>query len=198
MKGEQPMVLRTRATDTERTYSPEEFEALPEFNERYELVDGKLVKKPMPGGEHGSIARRINKRLNLFEPEDKLGMMWFDTTFDVGTGWMPIPNLGYVVASRIPVITEKAIRCVPDLVVEIHSPSDLRSKAEREATERKIIDWQNVGVRVIWAINPETKSVAVYHPNQLEPVQELGQLEDELECKDIIPDFKLKLSEIFG
>ncbi len=191
------MALRARATDAERTYSPEEFEALPEFNERYELVDGKLVKKPMPGGEHGSIARRINKHLNLYDPEDKLGMMWFDTTFDVGTGWMPIPDLGYVVASRIPSITEKAIRCVPDLVVEIHSPSDLRSKPEREAAERKIRDWQNVGVRIIWAVNPETKSVAVYHPNQPTPVQELV-MNEELDAEDVIPGFKMKLSEIFG
>lgn len=36
------MALRARTSDAARTYSPEEFEALPEFNERYELVDGRL------------------------------------------------------------------------------------------------------------------------------------------------------------
>ncbi|MEI6044739.1 MAG: Uma2 family endonuclease [Chloroflexota bacterium] len=191
------MTLYARVTEVEKSYSPQEFETLPEFDERYELVDGKLVKKPMPGGQHGSIARRINKRVNLFDPDDKFGIMWFDTTFDVGTGWLPIPDLGYVVTSRIPAITEKAIKCVPDLVVEIHSPSDSRSKAEREATEKKIRDWQKVGVSIIWAINPETKMVAVYHPHPAEPIMELG-LEDELNGEAVIPGFKLRVGELFG
>jgi Uma2 family endonuclease len=191
------MTLRVGTTDSERSYSPQEFETLPEFDDRYELVDGKLVKKPMPGGQHGSIARRINKRINLFDPEDKFGVMWFDTTFDVGTGWMPIPDLGYIVADRIPDITEKAIKCVPDLVVEIYSPSALRSKSEREAAERKLRDWQGAGVRIIWAINPEKKIIEVYHPNQAEPAMQLG-LDDELDGENVIPGFRLKVGELFG
>ena len=182
---------------TARTYSPEEFEALPEFDDRYELIAGKLVKKPMPGGEHGSIARRINKRLTLFDPDDVYGQMFFDTTFNVGTGWMPIPDLGYVVASRLPAITRKAINCVPDLVVEIHSPTDLRSTPERLAAQRKIKDWQEVGVRIIWAIDPARQLVEVYHPDQTGPVQEAG-INDTLTGEEVIPGFSLKVAEIFG
>jgi Uma2 family endonuclease len=189
------MALPARITT--RTYSPEEFEALPEFEDRYELVDGKLMKKPMPGGEHGSIARRIYKRLTLFDPVDRFGEMWFDTTFNVGTGWMPIPDLGYVVVSRIPKITRKALNCVPDLVVEIHSPTDLRSNPERLAARRKIKDWQEVGVRIIWAIDSARKVVAVYHPDQPEPVQKAG-LTDTLDGEDVIPGFSLKVADIFG
>ncbi len=191
------MALRARASDVERTYSPEEFETLPEFNEGYELVNGKLVKKPMPGGQHGSIARRIYKRLTLFDPDDKSGVMWFDTTFNVGTGWMPIPDLGYIVSERIPAITSKAINCVPDLVVEIHSPSDLRSKPEREAARRKIKDWQATGVSIIWAVDPVRKIVEVYHPSQAEPVR-VAELEDELDGEAVIPGFKLKVAELFN
>jgi Uma2 family endonuclease len=191
------MALRARSGDIERTYSPEEFESLPEFNDGYELVDGKLVKKPMPGGQYGSIARRIYKRLTLFDPEDKAGLMWFDTTFNVGTGWMPIPDLAYIVTERIPAITTKAINCVPDLVVEIHSPTDLRSKPERDAARRKIKDWQEAGVSIIWAVDPGRKMVEVYHPGQPEPVRTLGP-EDELDGEAVIPGFKLKVRELFS
>ncbi len=190
------MALRAKPTTPEQTYSPAEFEALPEFNDRYELVGGKLVKKPMPGAEHGSIARRINKQITLFDPDDKIGVLWFDTTFNVGTGWMPIPDLGYVVTSRLPAITEKALNCVPDLVIEIYSPTDLRSKPEREATRQKIRNWQNVGVRLIWAINPEKKQIEVYHPDQAKPILELG-INGELDGEDVIPGFKLKLNTLF-
>jgi Uma2 family endonuclease len=195
MKGVSIMALPARITA--RTYSPEEFEALPEFDDRYELIDGKLVKKTMPGGEHGSIARRIYKRLTLFDPDDKFGEMWFDTTFNVGTGWMPIPDLAYVVANHVPAISRKALNCVPDLVVEIHSPTDLLSNPERLAARRKIKDWQGVGVLIIWAIDPARKIVEVFHPDQPEPVQQAG-LSDTLDGEDVIPGFSLKVAEIFG
>lgn len=190
------MALRARPIQPERTYTPDKFETLPQFNEGYEVVEGRLVKKPMPGGEHGSIARLINKRVTLFDPADKFGVTWFDTTFNVGTGWMSIPDLGYVVVARLPAITRKAIDCVPDLVVEIHSPTDLRSSPERVAARRKIKDWQEVGVRIIWAIDPARKVVEVYHPDQPEKISEPG-LNDTLDGEDVIPGFKLKVADLF-
>jgi Uma2 family endonuclease len=191
------MVLPAKRLDLEQTYTPEEFENLPEFNELFELVDGKLVKKPMPGDEHGRIARFIMKRYDRLDPDEKLGRLWSATTFDVGTGWMPIPDLGFMVAERVPSKSPKSVKGVPDLVVEIHSPTDLRSKAEREAAAQKIKDWQKVGVRLIWAINPQKKQVEVYQPQQAKPVQVLTG-DDELEGGEVIPGFKLKVSELFS
>ncbi len=191
------MALRARTADLERTYTPEEFEALPEFDELYELVEGKLVKKPMPDDAHGRIAKRIDRKQAALDPNEKLGMMWRDTTFDVGTGWMPIPDLGFMVASRVPPESEKSVKGVPDLVVEIHSPTDLRSKKEREAVAKKIADWQAVGVRLIWSISPARKTVEVYHSGQPQPLQELT-LNDELDGEDVIPGFRMKVSELFG
>ncbi len=190
------MVLRAKGIELERTYTPEEFEALPEFDELYELVNGKLVKKPMPGDDHSRIGKYIDRKLAAFDPDEKLGVMWRDATFDVGTGWMPIPDLGFMVADRVPPRSRKSVKGVPDLVVEIHSPTDLRSKPEREAAANKIKEWQKVGVKVIWAINPQKRHVEVYHLNQPTPVQVLTG-EAELEGEDIIPGFSLKVSALF-
>lgn len=123
--------------------------------------------------------------------------MWFDTTFNVGTGWMPIPDLAYVVAARIPAITRKAINCVPDLVVEIHSPTDLRSNTERQAARRKIKDWQEVGVRIIWAIDPARKIVEVFHPDQPEVAQRAG-LGYTLSGEEVMPGFSLEVAALLG
>jgi Uma2 family endonuclease len=190
------MALPVKDVKMERTYTPEEFENLPEFDELYELVDGKLVKKPMPGDRHGSIARIIMKRYDRFDYDEKVGKLWSDTTFNVGTGWMPIPDLGYMIASKVPPVSDKSVKGVPDLVVEIHSPTDLRSKAEREEAAAKIKKWQEVGVKLIWAINPRKKIVEVYKPDQEKPVQILT-VQDELDGEDVIPGFKLKVSELF-
>ena len=191
------MALRARGPDIGRTYTPEEFEALPQFDELYELVDGKLVKKSMPGVAHGRIGKRIDRKLATFDPAENLGLMWRDTTFDVGTGWMPIPDLGFMVAGRVPPESEKSVKGVPDLVVEIHSPTDLCSEKEREAIQKKIADWQVVGVRIIWSINSRQKSVEVYHLGQARPIQTLGE-NDELSGKDVILGFSLRVSELFS
>lgn len=191
------MALRARQPDTGRTYTPEEFEALPQFDELYELVDGKLVKKPMPGDAHGRIAKRIDRKLAAFDPAEELGMMWRDTTFDVGTGWLPIPDLGFIVAERVPPESEKSVKGVPDLVVEIDFPTDLRSQKEREATSQKIAAWLAVGVRLVWSVNPRRKSVEVYHQGQTQPSLTL-EVDDTLDGEDIIPGFKMKVGELFG
>jgi Uma2 family endonuclease len=190
------MALPVKDVKFERAYTPEEFENLPEFDELYELIDGKLVKKPMPGDKHGRIARYIITRLDRFDPDEKLGVMWGDTTFNVGTGWMPILDLGFMVAERVPPESDKSVKGVPDLVVEIHSPSDLRSNTEREEVAAKIKKWQEIGVKLIWAINPRKKIVEVYVPAQAKPVHTLT-VQDELDGKDVIPGFKLKISELF-
>ncbi len=190
------MALPAKEFNRERTYTPEEFEALPEFDELYELVDGKLMKKPMPGDEHGRIGKQIDRKLTFLDPDEKLGMLWRDTTFDVGTGWMPIPDLGFMVAERVPPKSPKSVKGVPDLVVEIHSPTDLRSRPEREAVANKIKEWQKVGVRLIWAINPQKQQVEVYYSSQPKPVQVLT-IEDVLDGEDVIPGFRLKLRELF-
>ncbi len=39
------MALPIGKIDLERIYTVEEYELLPEFGERYELIDGKLVKE---------------------------------------------------------------------------------------------------------------------------------------------------------
>ncbi len=191
------MALPVRSFNFERTFTPEEFEALPEFEELYELVNGKLVKKPMPGDEHGRIARRISNELFMLDPKEILGTLWLSTTFDVGTGWMPIPDLGFIRASRVPAKSRKSIKGVPDLVVEIHSPTDLRSKPERDAAAQKILEWQKVGVGLIWAINPQKQEIEIYHLTQPKPVRVLHN-QDELVGEDVIPGFKLKVSELLG
>ncbi|NWJ95284.1 MAG: Uma2 family endonuclease [Chloroflexi bacterium] len=191
------MAMSAKRFDLERRYTPEEFEALPQFNELYELVEGRLVKKPMPGDEHGTIARIIMKRYDRLDPDEKLGKLWSATTFDVGTGWMPLPDLGFIVAERVPPKSPRSVKGVPDLVIEILSPTDLRSKPERELVAHKIKEWQKVGVRIIWAINPQKQLVEVYHPEPPNPVRVLTS-QDELDGAGVIPGFKLRVSDLFA
>lgn len=47
---------------------------------------------------------------------------------------------------------------MPDLCVEVISPSDVYSEVDA-----KIERYLNDGVRLVWVVNPRTSSVQVYH-----------------------------------
>jgi Uma2 family endonuclease len=180
-----------------RTYTVEEFEVLTEFNGRYELIEGKLIEKMSSGEEHGWISRIILTRIDRFDPDGKLGVMWPSTSFVLSPQNTPIPDLGFLIASRVPKKRgKKAIRQIPDLVVEVWSPSDLRSKPEYETAMAKIKMYQAAGVRIIWSIDPRNHKVEVYHPDTSGPIAVL-EINDELDGEDVIPGFKLKVSTLF-
>ncbi len=47
-------------------YTVEEFEQMPEFDERYELLDGKLVERKMPTYQHGFLIERIRDAIKTY------------------------------------------------------------------------------------------------------------------------------------
>ncbi len=71
--------------DSKRLYTLEEFEELdlPHNGNKYELIDGALKVTPPAGFEHGKIGAKIVKRINLFDPDDKLGLVLEATRFQV-------------------------------------------------------------------------------------------------------------------
>ena len=179
-----------------RLYTNEEFEELPAFYERYELIEGKLVERMSTGGEHGRVAGQIERRITLFDPEEKIGLVWRDTGFNIASGFIPTPDLAFVTLARMPVIDKKALKVVPDLVVEVHSPSDLKSKPGRDAAANKIRKYQAAGVKIVWAVNPDKQLVEAYHPGEVEPWK-IYSLDDELDGEDVLPGFKLKVATLF-
>ncbi len=76
--------MRARTVELEQTYTAQEFETLPEFWEGYELIEGRLVKKPMPGFEHNWIADVIKFALYEHDPQRKLGVMLTETSTTIG------------------------------------------------------------------------------------------------------------------
>lgn len=184
--------------ESKRLYTSEEFEALnlPDDENTYELIDGELVVSPPAGDEHGGIADTIRHKLSLFDPDRKLGRVRQATRYQVAPGFSPAPDLAFVKAERAVPVTKGAVPTRPDLAVEIWSPHDLDTRKRQHDARDKIRKYQVGGVPVVWAINPETKEVEVYHPDQAEPVQVLG-INDELSGEDVIPGFNLSVKMLF-
>ena len=78
---------------------------------------------------------------------------------------------------------------VPDLVVEIRSPSDSLTEFNR-----KIAMWLEEGVRLVLAIFPRTRTARVHRPDC--STLDLTY-DDAFDGEDVLPGFTCQLSDIF-
>lgn len=179
----------------EKIYSAQDFQIMPEFDENYELVEGRLVKKDMPGYRHAFIARLLLKAYDRFDPDERIGRFVQEISVVLGPKDVPAPDLAFWQKENLPVMTDKAASR-PDLVVEILSPRDIETKKRREEIQAKVRRYQAAGVKIIWVINPAKKSIEIYQPGQLEPVNVLGETEI-LDGGELIPGFTYSIAKLF-
>ena len=99
------------------------------------------------------------------------------------------PDIAFLSISRFPTPPEGYLEIPPDLVVEVLSPDD-RRKHVRE----KIKDYVKNGVKLVWLVDPEMRTVTVYAGSLR------GTELDESETitgGDVLPEFTCKVAEFF-
>jgi Uma2 family endonuclease len=172
----------------------EDVEAMGPEAERYELIRGVLREVEGMSEKHGMIAGRFHVYVGGFAFERDLGEVFnSDTRFSFPgdpPSWAA-PDVAFVSAERLPTgeIGEGYSRRIPDLVVEVKSPSN----TEAEIFE-KIAVYLAGGVRLVWLVRPIQRTVTVFRP--LGPEQILVE-EDVLDGEDVLPGFRLALSDLF-
>src|SRR6202022_2766777 len=115
-------------------------------NRLCELVDGTLVEKVM-GVPESLLAVFLCRVLDTFTDDRKLGMVTGpDGMMRLFPGMVRIPDVAFVSAERLPgrlTPTEPLPGLVPDLVVEVLSPSNTRAEMARKRS-----DYFRAGVRL--------------------------------------------------
>ena len=160
----------------------------PERN--YEFVDGVPEEKEMPGARHGGITTRLSRKLGIFVEANSLGEIYQETSFQIGSNER-IPDLAFIPLDRLPSDGEPETKwlILPDLAVEVVSPSDYYEKVHAKAME-----YLTAGVKVVWIISPENQTITVYR--SVTNIMAFPP-ESELVCEDLLPGFHCKLNEIF-
>lgn len=120
----------------------------------YELLNGRVVMEPPAGWPHGRVGARISSR--LMQAAEKAGRgEVFDASqgFELPSGDTVEPDVSFVSAERFAAAAKprpgKFLRMVPDLIVEVLSPSN----AWRDRGEKKGI-YEQAGVREYWLADP--------------------------------------------
>jgi Uma2 family endonuclease len=180
---------------TPRLITAEEFALMPDppDGSLQELVKGVVITMPPPGAPHGRCCMKTGRRLDVFVEEKKLGHVLCNDTGFV-TERAPDSVRGADVAfwsfERLPVLPNGYIEIAPDLAVEVVSPTDHFVRLNR-----KIRQYLERGVRLIWVIDPEDRSVTVYRKGA--PDEYLTE-NDTLSGGDVLPGFTVKVSELFA
>ena len=177
--------------------TPQELLALPN-SVNYELVDGQLVKRHM-GLESSAIAAVIAILLGIWNKRTKAGHLF---TTDAGYECFPDaqgkvrkPDVSFVRKGRFEgeKVPEGFGTVAPDLAVEVLSPNDLAYEIDR-----KIEEYLGAGVRLIWVVNPQTKTVKIHRPAGalLGSFAYLNE-QDTIKGEDVLPDFECRVAEFF-
>ena len=162
---------------------------------RGELIRGVLCQTTPTGNEHGVIVVNVASELRNFIKPRKLGRV---TASDSGV-WLEHdpdtvrePDIAYFSAQKIPLderVTGYA-EVVPDLVVEVASPGDTR----RQVNDKALM-WLSYGVRLVWVVHPDTRTVDAHRPQSGASTLTRN---DTLDGYDVLPGFTCNVSDIFA
>lgn len=168
-----------------------------------ELIDGEIIKLSPTFFLHGFVIRVLFRALDDFVQTHELGEVFSEMTFiiseQITSNWVQgsrQPDVMFVSREKYDAFLAAASSnpkqpfvCIPDLVIEIISPSDRYSDVNR-----KIIAYLNDGVRLIWVVDTELKVVTVY--TQDKPQTTLT-INDTLSGGDVLPGFSIAVAEVF-
>jgi len=165
----------------------------------YEFVHGQRVEMPPMSVGAVMIASRIGSAINAFAKSNRLGEAFTELLIR-----LPLaedgsrerrPDVSFFCYPHLPVNSPqdpdaRAWDVIPDLAVEVTSPSD-RAEAQRE----KVLEYFAAGVRSVWVVYPNLRLVDVYDTPATVTVY--GP-DDTLAGDPVLPGFQLPLADLFA
>ena len=172
----------------------EKFLKLPETKPASEYVDGRIIQKPMPQGEHSVIQTELAPAINLVLKPKQMARAFSELRCTFG-GRLIVPDISVFTWSRIPRKENGAVDNVfllaPDWIIEILSPNQSQTKVTKNI--RHCLKYET---QMGWLIDPEEQSVFVYLPHQAATFYE--EPEAQLPVPEFAKDFSLTVEELFS
>lgn len=184
--------MDARAHDA-RWLSLSEYAALPRDDGfRDELSRGLLVREPQPASPHDVVVGNV---FDMLRTQQRLGRGHASVAggflLSVDPPTVRGPDAAFIAARHLPrTLPDGWWPLAPDLAVEVLSPSN--RPAELRA---KLRDYFGAGTRLVWVVDPRTRSVAVHHADGA--VQRL-HAGDELDGGEVLPELRVPVSDLFA
>lgn len=174
-------------------YTPDQLMALPD-EKNYELVDGELVENLPMGVKACDVQTEVAYLLRKYCRETRAGIALVEvpyTCYPDDPNKLRRPDVSFIRRGRLPdgELPEGCATLAPDLAVEVVSPKDLHYEVERKARE-----YLAAGVRRVWVINPDLRTVRIYRPDH--PLVELDE-DKTLADEEVLPGFQVPVRALF-
>jgi Uma2 family endonuclease len=131
----------------------DEYLALGETRERYELIDGVVVMSPSPLPNHSEVILRITQQLLAFADRTQQARVFSEIDVRFSRDLVYRPDICVYRPDRLAPRPSR-LEIPPDLIVEVLSggtkPLDLITKRD---------DYERFGVNEYWAVDPVTARV---------------------------------------
>ncbi len=158
-----------------------------------ELVDGVLVEKVM-GTLEALLAGWLLHHFWTFLNQHDLGTaLGADGMMRLRPKLVRIPDVSFISWDRLPTreLPDQPIAdLVPDLPVEVLSEGNTKGEMER-----KLREYFDAGVRLVWFVRPKTRTVDVYTmPTNVRRLRR----DQTLDGGAVLPGFALPLRQLFN
>jgi Uma2 family endonuclease len=170
----------------------EAFLELPDTKPASEWIDGAIVQKPMPQGEHSLIQTTFCETVNQIVKPQKIAIAFPELRCVFG-GNVIVPDVAVFRWQRIPRTASGRIAnrfgLHPDWAIEILSPEQSQNKVLG-----KLLHCAQHGTELGWLIDPEDESILIVFPDQ-----RVQLLKDDRPLP-ILPglDLELRVNQVFG
>jgi Uma2 family endonuclease len=164
----------------------------------YEMDNGDKYEVAPMGVFAATIASMLSGWMNAFAAPRQLGFAVTETVFewDSENGKLQRrPDVAFIRFDRWQPPPDwqndpPAFQVVPNLAVEAISPTNTA-----DSVETKIVEYFAAGVELVWVIYPRQRRIYVHQsPSQAKVLQ----INDELDGGNVLPGFKVKLSDLFA
>ena len=159
----------------------------------FELIDGVLVEKVL-GYWESVLAIELAGLLGNFVRRRKLGTLAGEAgMLRLSPGLVRIPDLSFISRARLAHhrrARDPILPLAPDLAIEVLSEGN----TPREMA-RKVSEYFDSGCRLVWLVDPRTRTVAVY-TSLAKPI--ILTEKQTLTGGDVLLGFRLPLRKLFG
>jgi Uma2 family endonuclease len=125
--------------------------------QRYEIINGELLMSPAPDTWHQDWLNQLNLLLTPFVKKKKLGRVFIspvDVVLDQENTVQP--DLIFVASANVGIVQRRALFGVPDLLVEMVSPSSVR----RDRYDKREL-YARFGVKEYWIGDPANRAFEI-------------------------------------
>ncbi len=168
-----------------------DLERLPDDGAKYELYRGVLLRMPPPKKRHENIIGRISSLIFAYLEQHGL-----DDHYAGGAGYdMTLPGQDDTVlapdvsVTQYPETSEDYSKIPPLLAVEVVSPSQFRP-----AMAMKAQFYLSAGVKLVWIVWPDSRTVDVWTPPQQVTTLTFADI---IDGGEVLPGFSCPVAKFF-